>query len=150
MVCLTRAFNHGLIFVNGSSCTSLFRGRKRQSMILFSLRMTFQGKRETLQSYIDCFVQVVIKVEGAREKVLDLWERLSAWWPLTAHDWRKKVKTIQEILSMAQSYMILEDILNMCFNNPAFVGTNFIRWSGKESYWWRDDYNRSMHLWYDN
>lgn len=39
---------------------------KRQSMTIVALSAIVQGKKEILQSYIDCFMQVVVEVEGAK------------------------------------------------------------------------------------
>lgn len=53
-------------------------------------------------------------------------------YPFTLKIGSKKVKTTQDMLSMAQSYMILEEKLNIWFNNPSLVDTNYSLPSEKE------------------
>lgn len=45
---------------------------------------------------------------------------------------RKKAKTIQEMLTMLEPYMLLEEKLNMHFENPALVETHSSLSAGKE------------------
>lgn len=46
--------------------STYFIAWKRQSMTIIALSAIVQGKKEILQSYIDCFTQVVGEVEGAK------------------------------------------------------------------------------------
>lgn len=46
---------------------------------------------------------------------------------------RKKFKTIDQILTMAESYIVLEEELDTRFDNPASVETYTSRPVGKES-----------------
>lgn len=57
---------------------------------------------------------------------------------------RNKVMNTQEMISMAQSYLILKDKLNTCFNNPACASTNSSHPTRKESCQWKDDSNRGI------
>lgn len=109
--------------------------RKRQSLIISTLSWSVQGKKESLRYYIDNFTQASNEVERTKEG-LKCWIfengllRDHTFWMKIG---RKKVRTTQEIVSMAQSYIILEEKLNMRFDNHIFVDTNFMRPTGKDS-----------------
>lgn len=91
-----------------------------------SLKEIVQENKKSLKSYIDSFMQVGIYVEGA-ENGLKWWIFKNGLWhnyPFLPKTWRKKVKTIQEMMNMDQSYMKLEEKLNTRFNKPTFAGSN--------------------------
>lgn len=53
------------------------------------------------------------------------------------------------MLSMAHSYMILEEKLNTYFDNPASVDANSSRSTGKEFHRWKDESDQEIQVWYD-
>lgn len=76
-------------------------------------------------SHIDQFIQGVIKVEGVEEG-LNYWifdNGLLRNQIFRLKIEKKKVRTPLEMLSMALSYMILEEKQNTRFNNIASVDT---------------------------
>lgn len=58
------------------------------------------------------------------------------------------MKITQDMLSMDQSYMILEEKLNTRFNYPASIDTSSGRPSGRKSHQQRDGCDQTVHEWY--
>ena len=124
-----------------------FTAWKRQSVIVAALGEIIQGKKESPQSYIEQFTYVIIEVLGAEEG-LKCWifeNGLLRDHPFKLKIGRKKVRTTQEMLSMARSYTILEEKLNTHFDNPVFVNTKSIHPARKESHQQNGDIDRGMH-----
>lgn len=102
---------------------------KIQPVVVVALSGIVQGKKKRLKSYFDHFTQVIVEVEGAKEylKYLILYNDLMRDLPL-------KVRTTQEIMNIAQPYMILEEKLNMQFDNLTSVDVNSSRPAIRDSH----------------
>lgn len=90
-----------------------------------TLRKIIQGKKESSQSYINLFMQVIVEVEGSGED-LKCWifeNDLLRDHPFRTKIWRKKVKAIHKRLTMVKSYMVLEEKLSTRFNSS--IKTHF-------------------------
>ncbi|KAL5070505.1 hypothetical protein RYX36_021392, partial [Vicia faba] len=96
---------------------------KRDLVTAITLSEIIQGKKERLWSYIDQFTQVSIKVYGVEEG-LKCWIFENYLWcdhPFRLKIGRKKVRTAQEMLTIAQSNMILEENMNTHFDNSCIT-----------------------------
>lgn len=120
-------------------------------MTVTTLSGIVQWNKESLQSYINWFTQVSIEVEGVEEGLkCQIFENgLLREYPFRLKIGMKKIQTIEEMLSMAQSYLILEEKLNTEFVNPTFVDTNSGHPFGKEFHYKNDDSKRGMQGQYD-
>lgn len=135
----------------GNQFSAYFTTHKRWLVIGAALSEIIRGKKESLQSYIVWFMQVIVEVEGVREG-LQCWIFENDL--LRDHSFRlkirrKKVKTTQEMLTMDESYMLLEEKLKMHFDILTSIETQSIHRDKKESRHYRDEFDRSMQGRYD-
>lgn len=127
-----------------------FTAYKRKHVRVATLNGIVQGKKERLRSYIDHFTQVVVEVEGAEES-LKCWifkNGLLCNHPFRLKIERKKLRTTQGMLSMSQSYMILEEKLDTRFDNPISTPTPTSR-QGMSYTGGEDDYEQGMQVRYE-
>lgn len=147
LVIPARLWFNGLLDGSIESLTNLckrfsahLRTLKIQLVMVVALSGIVQGKKKHLKSYFDHFTQVIVKVEGAKDylKCLIFQNDLRRDLPL-------KVRTTQEMMNMAQSYMILQEKLNIQFNNLTSVDVNSSCPTIRDSHRWKGESDRGMH-----
>lgn len=132
------AFTHELISVNDFLHTSLPESDGRWLYSLWT---------EPSKCFVDWFTQVAIEFEGAEGGIIEN-DHLKDH-PFRLKIWMKKVKTPLDMLSMAESYMIVEDKLSSRFENLVSADTNSSLLAEKESYWGKDNFGRGLQEPYD-
>lgn len=102
------------------SFTTHFTVQKRQPTKISTLSDITHGKKESLRSYIDCFTQLVVELDGGEEG-LKCWIFENV--PLLDSSFIQKLGhredgIVKEILNKAQTFINFEEKLNARFDNP--------------------------------
>lgn len=131
----TMLWFNGLLDMGITSWTDFFErfsayfiSQNRRHVTEASISGTVQEKKESLRSYIDWFTQVIVKVNGGKGAFL-CWifeNGLLRDHSSRSKIWRKKVKTIQVMLNMEESYILLEEKLSTRFENSTSAETHSI------------------------